>query len=49
MGKEKLISYIKWLVDTNDSLATDTVDKETVRIMLLSIIGEMMTSDCNNT
>ncbi len=49
MDKEKLISYIKWLVDTNDSLATDTVDKETVRIMLLSIIGEMMTSDCNNT
>ena len=49
MDKEKLINYIKWLVDTNDSLATDTVDKETVRIMLLSIIGEMMRNDCNNT
>lgn len=49
MDKEKLISYIKWLVDLNDSLATDAVDKETVKIMLLSIIGEMMTSDCNNT
>ena len=49
MDKEKLISYIKWLVDLNDSLVTDTVDKETVKIMLLSIIGEMMTSDCNNT
>lgn len=49
MDKEKLISYIKWLVDLNDSLATDTVDKETVKIMLLSIIGEMMTNNCNNT
>lgn len=49
MDKEKLISYIKWLLDLNDSLVTDTVDKETVKIMLLSIIGEMMTSDCNNT
>ena len=49
MDKEKLISYIRWLVDLNDSLATDTGDKETVKIMVLSIIGEMMASDCNNT
>lgn len=49
MDKENLISYIKWLLDLNDSLATDTVDKETVKIMLLSIIGEMMRNDCTNT
>ena len=49
MDKEKLISYVKWLMDLNDSLMTDTVDKETVKIMLLSIIGEMITSNCNET
>lgn len=43
MEKEKLIDYIKWLLSQLDEISSDAIGKETVRTMLLSIIGEMYT------
>lgn len=43
MDKEKLTDYIKWLLSQIDEIASDEIDKSTVKIMLLSIIGEMYT------
>lgn len=42
-NKEKLIDYIKWLLSQLDEISSDTIDKDTVKIMLLSIVGEMYT------
>ena len=41
MDKESLTDYIKWLLTELDGIQSDVIDKETVRIMILSIIGEM--------
>ncbi len=41
MDKEALTEYIKWLLAELDNIQSDIIDKETVRIMILSIIGEM--------
>lgn len=43
MDKENLTSYIKWLLSQLDEIAINEIDKDTVRTMLLSIIGEMYT------
>ena len=43
MDKEKLTDYIKWLLSQLDEIASDEIDKGTVKTMLLSIIGEMYT------
>lgn len=43
MEKEKLIDYIKWLLTQIDEISSNTIDKEKVKIILLSIIGEMYT------
>lgn len=41
MDKEKLTDYIKWLLSQIDEIASNEIDKGTVKTMLLSIIGEM--------
>lgn len=41
--KEKLTDYIKWLLSQLDEISSDTIDKDTVKGMLLSIVGEMYT------
>ena len=41
LDKESLTDYIKWLLTELDGIQSDVIDKETVRIMILSIIGEM--------
>ena len=41
MNKENLTDYIKWLLTELDSIESDVIDKDTVRIMMKSIIGEM--------
>lgn len=41
MDKEYLTDYIKWLLSQLDEIASNDIDKETVKIMLLSIVGEM--------
>lgn len=45
MEKERLTDYIKLLLSQLDAISSDTIDKETVKTMLLSIVGEMYT--CN--
>lgn len=45
MDKEKLTDYIKWLLSELQSIASEDIDKGTVKGMLLSIIGEMY-SNC---
>ena len=47
MDKEKLTDYIKWLLSQIDEIASDEIDKSTIKIMLLSIIGEMYTNLSN--
>lgn len=42
-NKEKLIDYIKWLLSQLDEISSDAIGEETVKIMLLSIVGEMYT------
>lgn len=41
MDKENLTNYIKSLIDMIDEIESDDIDKETIRTMFLSIIGEM--------
>ena len=41
MDKENLTKYIKSLIDMIDEIESDDIDKETIRTMLLSIVGEM--------
>lgn len=41
--KEKLTDYIQWLLSQLDEISSDTIDKDTVKGMLLSIVGEMYT------
>ena len=41
MDKEQLTDYIKWLLCQLEEIASDDIDKGVVKIMLLSIIGEM--------
>lgn len=41
MDKEALTEYIKWLLAQVDETQGDLIEKETVRTMFLSIIGEM--------
>ena len=41
MDKESLTDYIKWLLSQVDETQGDLIEKETVRTMFLSIIGEM--------
>lgn len=41
MDKENLTKYIKSLMDMIDEIDSDDIDKETIKTMLLSIIGEM--------
>ncbi len=41
MDKENLTKYIKSLIDMIDEIESDDIDKETIRTMFLSIIGEM--------
>lgn len=41
MDKEKLTDYIKWLLGQLDAISSDTIDKDAVKTMLLSVIGEM--------
>lgn len=43
MDKEKLTDYIKWLLSQLDEITSNDIDKDTVKTMLLSIIGEMYT------
>ena len=43
MDKEKLTEYIKWLLSQLDEINSNDIDKDTVKTMLLSIIGEMYT------
>lgn len=41
MDKENLTDYIKWLLSQLEEISSDDIDKDTVKTMLLSIIGEM--------
>lgn len=41
IDKEKITDYIKWLLSQIDEIASDEINKGTVKSMLLSIIGEM--------
>lgn len=41
MDKEKLTDYIKWLLSQLEEISNNDIDKDTVKTMLLSIIGEM--------
>ncbi len=41
MDKEKLTNYIKKLLFQLDEISSEDIDKVTVKIMLLSIIGEI--------
>ena len=41
MDKQNLAEYIRWLLSQLGEIDRDIVDKETVKTMLLSIIGEM--------
>lgn len=41
MDKENLTNYIKWLLSQLDGISSDIIDKKTVKIMLLSVVGEM--------
>ena len=41
MNKEKLTDYIKWLLSQLDEISSEDIDKDTVKTMLLSIVGEM--------
>lgn len=41
MEKEQITDYIKWLLSELDEMASESIDKKTVKTMLLSIIGEM--------
>lgn len=41
MDKENLTKYIKSLIDMIGEIESDDIDKETIRTMFLSIIGEM--------
>ena len=43
MEKEQITDYIKWLLSELDEITSESVDKTTVKTMLLSIIGEMYT------
>ena len=43
MEKEQITDYIKWLLSEIDEMESESVDKTTVKTMLLSIIGEMYT------
>lgn len=43
MDKENLIDYIKWLLSQLDEIKSDDIDKGTVKTLLLSIIGEVVT------
>lgn len=41
MDKEKITDYIKWLLSQIDEITSDSLDKGMVRMILLSVIGEM--------
>ena len=41
MDKENLTDYIKWLLWKIDEIDREDIDKQMVKTMLLSIIGEM--------
>ena len=41
MDKEKLTEYIKWILSQVDEIDSNDIERGTVKIMLLSIIGEM--------
>ena len=41
MDKEKLTNYIKKLLFQLDEISSEDIDKVTVKIMLLSIIGKI--------
>lgn len=41
MDKEKITDYINWLMSQIDEIASDEIDKGTVKTILLSIIGKM--------
>lgn len=41
MDKEALTEYIKWLLSQIEDIESTVIDKETIKIMLLSVIGEM--------
>ena len=43
MDKENLTNYIKSLLIMIDEIDSDVIDKETIKTMLLSIVGEMYT------
>ena len=45
MDMEKLVDYIKWLIANLDDINDAVVDKSDVKTMLLSIIGEMYSSN----
>lgn len=45
MDMEKLVDYIKWLIANLDDINDAVVDKSYVKTMLLSIIGEMYSSN----
>lgn len=48
MDKERLTDYIKWWLSRLDEIISDDIEKERVKTILLSIIGEMYTHS-NNT
>ena len=43
MEKEQITDYIKWLLSELDEITSESVDKTTVKTMLLSVIGELYT------
>ena len=43
MDKAQITEYIKWLLSQLDEIASDEIDKGTVKTMLLSVIGEIYT------
>lgn len=45
MDMKKLVDYIKWLIANLDDINDAVVDKSDVKTMLLSIIGEMYSSN----
>jgi len=45
MDKENIVEYIKWLISQLDEKYCSVVEKNEVKKMLLSIIGELYCGD----
>lgn len=41
---EKITNYVKWLLSLLDEIKGEDIDKSEVRVMLLSVIGEVYRS-----